>query len=244
MLPSQRRRQMLEDMGLPVWVCREQLAGLAIADQRDHLSRSSGSEHSERLQRLSASLEPVARSPRRRQRTAGSKQAPPTEQSQRSAGAGNEQSLPALQSTWLGSWLLLAAPRRDARVRRFTRDLLWAAAADTGTPSQLDIDARQLAADVGAEQALAALTAFVEKRLGLIQAQGLLLETSLSQWQRWLSLEAPEAPSVPRFRSASGLQTPVILLPDLLTLMNDGAAKLRCWEQLKAIQQAATGVAG
>ncbi|MFK7915941.1 MAG: hypothetical protein AB8B93_18655 [Pseudomonadales bacterium] len=241
-MQSPRRRAILRDMGLDHWVLRGRLPA---ADQAPTASASAAAPQpgtdrpatrnvpasaQASLDQLQAELEGTGgtnRRPAAAARNPSARQGAPANRQPAAVALG---SMPAaLQCTWLGAHAYLGRQHTQTPVRRFLRDLMVAAADTPGTPSQLPFDAADLAQRVGLEQARLGLQAFVVKRLVTVGAQALLLDEALSADLPGLEGDC--------YRVSAAVLVPVVPVPDLTTLLDDGAAKRALWRQLLALRQ-------
>lgn len=220
-----RRRQILQDMDVPVWVLRERLMPAAVTTAgagRDAPAGAAPAASQVRLERLQADL---GATPRAAQPAAGK----PAAVANRSKGPA-PQALgnlpPSLHCCWHATVAYLGPAYTEPSVRRFLRDLLVAAAGAPGKPAQLAFDAADLAAQLGVEQARRGLQAFVSKRLGTVDARLLLLDERL----------VDEVPGVEAdgYRVSAAVKVPLLCVADLRSLQDDGAAKAQLWQRLLA----------
>lgn len=227
---------MLEDMDIPLWVLRERMAkAVPVAVDSAQPPSHGDALNRTRLQALQSDLDtPTGRAPAAKRSTPPPVAVPGSGPSQAGVAPDLGTMPAALQCTWLGAHAYVGRHYAEPGIRRFLRDLLVAAADDQRTPTQLPFDTADLVARVGLEQARLGLSAFVAKRLssigaGTLGAQALLLDEALQS-------ELPGAAG-DDYQVSDSVRVPMVLVPDLRRLQDDGPAKRALWLQLLALRR-------
>lgn len=233
---SRRRRQLIADMGLSLWVRRDRLrADKPAATGGAPASAAPRGRNVDRVAQLESMLQDMDGAPVPTAPAGARAAAPPARRSTAVRGA-EEPTLLAfteLQCTWVPGVVHLGPPTIGAAQRRFLADLLSALAAEAARPQQLALRPESLPVDLSPDDRIAALLGFVSKRVAAASAQRLLLAGELApELGTWLQAQPALAPVAK------------LPLPPLEGLMNDGASKRALWRALLALTPVADATPG